>query len=58
MPQHHVHRVHRVGADGLVQLQRLGHAAAGQHLVEHVPADQGHELDGDFEGAIFPSLAR
>lgn len=57
MSQHHVHRVHGVGADGLVQLQGLRHAAASQHLVEHVPADQRHELDGNFKRAIFPSLA-
>ena len=56
MSQHHVHCVHRVGADGLVQLQGLRHAAAGQHLVEHVPADQRRKLDGNFEGAIFASL--
>lgn len=58
MSHHHIHCVHRVGADGLVQLQGLRHAAASQHLVEHVPADQRHKLYGDLEGAIFPSLAR
>ena len=54
--QDHVHCMDRVGADGLVQLERLRHAAAGQHLVEHVPADQRHKLDGHLEGTIFPSL--
>lgn len=57
MSQHHVHGVHRVGADGLVQLQGFGHAAPRQHLVEHVPADQRHELDGHFEGPVLPSLS-
>lgn len=54
--QHNIHCVYRVGADGLVQLQGLRHAAASQHLVEHMPADQRHKLDGNFEGAIFPPL--
>lgn len=58
VPQHHVHRVDWVGADRLVQLQRVRHAAACQDLVEHVPADQRHEPDGHLEGAVFASLAR
>lgn len=56
MSQHHIHCVYGVGADRFVQLQGLRHATASQHLVEHVPADQRHKFDGNFEGAIFPSL--
>lgn len=55
--QYYVHCVYRVGADRLVQLKGFRHAAASQHLVEHVPADQRHELNGNFEGPIFPSLS-
>lgn len=55
--QYYVHCVYRVGADRLVQLKGFRHAAASQHLVEHVPADERHELNGNFEGPIFPSLA-
>lgn len=50
--------MYRVGADGLVQLKRLRHAAASEHLVEHVPADQRDKFDGNFERTIFPSLTR
>lgn len=56
--QHHVDCMNRVGADGLVQLQGFRHAAARQHLVQHVPADQRHEAYGHLERAIFASLAR
>lgn len=45
-----------VGADRLVQLKGLRHAAARQHFMEHVPADERHKLNGDFEGPIFTSL--
>lgn len=55
--QYYVHCVYRVGADRLVQLKGFRHAAASQHLVEHVPADERHELNGNFEGPIFPSLS-
>lgn len=51
--EHHVHCVHRVGADRLVQLQRLRHAASGQHLMQQVPADQRHKLNGDFKRSVF-----
>lgn len=57
MAQHHVYGVHRVGADWLVQVQRLGHAPPSQHLVQHVPANQRHELDRDLEGPILASLS-
>lgn len=58
VPEHNVHRVHRVGADGLVQLQRLGHAASGQHLMQQMPADQRHKLNGDFKRPVFTPFSR
>lgn len=57
MSQDYIHGMHRVGADGLVQLKRFRHAAARQHLMQHVPTDQRHELDGNFKGTVFASLA-
>ena len=58
MSEHHVDGVDRVGAQGLVQVQGLGHPAALQHLVQHVPADQRHKLDGHLEGSVLASFAR
>lgn len=51
--EHHVYGVHRIGADRLVQLQGLGHAASCQHLMQQVPADQRHKLYGDFKRSVF-----
>jgi len=45
-----------VGADGFLQVHRLGHGASRQDFVQHVPADQRHEPDGDFEGAVLPTV--
>lgn len=58
MPEDHVHRVNRVGADGLLQVRGLGSGVASQHVVKHVPADQRHKLDGDLKGAVLAAVAR
>lgn len=55
--EHHIHCVHWVGADGFVQLQGLGHAASSQHLMQHVPADQRHKLNGDFKRPVFTTFS-
>lgn len=54
----HVHGVNRVGADGLLQVCRLSSSVSGQDLVKQVPADLRHELDGDLEGAVLPTVPR
>lgn len=51
-----VHGVNRVGADGFLQVHRLGHAASRQHFVKHVPADQRHKPNGDFKRAVLPTI--
>ena len=56
MSQHHIHRMYWIGADGFVQLQGLSHAAASQHLMKHMPADQRNKLNGNSEWAIFSSF--
>lgn len=53
----HVHSMHRVGADGLVQLQGFWHPTTSQDLMKQVPADQRHKLDADLEGPVLPSLS-
>lgn len=53
-----VYGVDRVGADGLLQLCRLSSSLSSQHVVEHVPADQRHKLDGDLKGAVLPAVTR
>lgn len=58
MAEDDVHRVNRVGADGLLQVCRLRGSVSSQNVVKQVPADQRHELDGDLKRAVLPTVPR
>lgn len=56
MSQDHVHSLDWVGAQWAVQVQRVGVSSSHQDLVQQVPADRRHKLDGDFKGAVLPAF--
>lgn len=56
MSKDHVYSVNRISADGFLQVHGLGNAASCQDFVQHVPADQRHEPDGDLKGTVLPAL--
>lgn len=55
--KNNIHGVHGVGADWLLQVHRLRHDAASQNFMQHVPADQRHEPDGDLKWAVLPTVS-
>lgn len=56
MSKDDVHGVNGIGADRFLQVHWLGLDAPRQDFVQHVPADQRHELNGDFKRAVFPAV--
>lgn len=58
MTENDVNGVNRVGADGFLEVQRLGDGASHENLVQQMPADQRHKLHGDLKRAVLATFAR
>lgn len=56
MAQNNIYSVYGIGADWLIQLQWIRRAPPSEDLMQHVPADQWHEFNGDLEQPVLPTF--
>lgn len=56
MAQDNIYSMYGIGADWLIEFQRIRRAPSSEDLMQHVPTDQWHKFNGDLENPVLPTF--